>query len=86
LQSNHPEVSCAALGNNNKGIYTLHMVNNGAERQATITGLPAKAQKVQMFVTNQQDAVKSAGIKTAGNGQLKIKLPARSFVTVVIEQ
>jgi hypothetical protein len=86
LQSNHPEVSCASLGNNNKGIYTLHIVNNGAERQATITGFPAKAQKVQMFVTNQQDAVKSAGIKTAGYGQLKIKLPARSFVTVVIEQ
>jgi O-glycosyl hydrolase len=82
VKSNHTEVSCAALGNNSTGIYTVHLVNNGAERQATLTGIPAKVQKVQIYITNQQDAVKPVGVKRMANGQLQFKLPARSFVTV----
>lgn len=85
IKSTHTDVSCAALGNRSSGIYTIHVVNNGAERQATITGIPAKVQKVQIYITNQQDAVKSMGIKKIVNGQLQFKLPARSFVTVVSE-
>jgi hypothetical protein len=82
VQSNHANVSCAALGNNSTKQYTIHLVNNGAERQATVTGLPANVQAVQIYVTNQQDAVKALGTKKVANGRLQFKLPARSFVTL----
>ena len=85
IQSTRTDVSAAALGNNSTGIYTIHLVNNGADRQATITGIPDKVQKLKVFITNQEDSVKDAGEKKVSNGQLKLKLPARSFVTLVSE-
>ncbi|WP_345955400.1 hypothetical protein [Mucilaginibacter sp. PAMB04168] len=85
IKSSYADVSCAALGDNSKGIYSIHVVNNGAERMATVTGLPAKLNKVQIYVTNEKDALKALGSKKVSNGQLQVKLPARSFVTVTSE-
>ncbi|MFD1258675.1 hypothetical protein ACFQ3S_17850 [Mucilaginibacter terrae] len=85
IQSSRTDVSAAALGDNNTGVYTIHLVNNGAGRQAIITGIPLKVEKLKIYVTNQEDSVKEYGEKKVSNGQLKFKLPARSFVTLVSE-
>jgi O-glycosyl hydrolase len=85
MSSNKAEISCAALGDNSKGIYTIHLVNNGADRPMTLTGLPAKAQKFKVYITNTEDNAKASGSKKASNGQLQFKLPARSYVTLISE-
>jgi hypothetical protein len=83
ISSPRTDVSCAALGDNSKGVYTLHLVNNGADRQATITGLPAKAQKFKVYITNTENNAKASGTKKVTNGQLQLKLPARSYITLI---
>jgi len=85
VSSNKAEISCAALGNNTKGIYTIHLVNNGADRPMTLTGLPAKAQKFKVYITNTENNAKAFGSKKVLNGQLQFKLPARSYVTFISE-
>jgi O-glycosyl hydrolase len=86
IQSSHADVSAAALGDNSTGVYTIHIVNNSADRQATITGIPAKVEKLKIYITNQEDSLKDSGEKKVSNGQVKLKLPARSFVTLVSSQ
>ncbi|MFD2323796.1 hypothetical protein [Mucilaginibacter galii] len=85
VSSNKTEISCAALGDNSKGIYTIHLVNNGADRQMTLKGLPAKAQKFKVYVTNTENNAKESGSKKASNGQLQFKLPVRSYITLISE-
>lgn len=85
LSSSNNDISCAALGDNSKGNYTLHLVNNSAERPVTITGIPASAKKFKIMITNAENSAKEAGSKKVTNGQLQFKLPARSYVTLVSE-
>lgn len=85
ITSNKLEISCAALGNSSKGVYTIHLVNNGADRQMNLTGLPAKAQKFKVYITNTENNAKEMGGKKAVNGQLQFKIPARSYVTLISE-
>ena len=85
LTNNEANISCAALGNNSTGTYAIHLVNNGAERQINLTGLPARAKKMQLYITNTENNAKASGSKTASNGHLQFKLPARSYVTLITE-
>jgi hypothetical protein len=85
ITSPRADISCAALGDNSKGIYTIHLVNNGADRQTTITGLPGQAHKFRVYMTNTEHNAKTTGSKKVSNGQLQIKLPARSYVTLISE-
>jgi hypothetical protein len=85
VSSNKAAISCAALGDNSKGIYTIHLVNNGADRSMTLIGLPSKVQKLKVYITNTANNAKPSGSKKVSNGQLNFKLPARSFVTLISE-
>lgn len=54
MNCNKSNVTCAAFGNILEGIYTVHMVNNGATRPVTLTGLPASVKELRMWVTDSQ--------------------------------
>src|SRR5919112_2084729 len=45
-------VTCAALGNEERGIYVLHVVNTGASRPAVVTGLPRRVTSLRVWTTN----------------------------------
>jgi hypothetical protein len=57
-------VLSAAFVETDKGIYTIHLVNNGAARPITITGLPATLTTLNLYITDatrgmaKQDSVK----------------------------
>jgi hypothetical protein len=44
-----PNITVAAFGDNRKKIYTIHIVNNGADRNATLTGLPASVKSMNIY-------------------------------------
>ncbi|WP_295772519.1 hypothetical protein [uncultured Mucilaginibacter sp.] len=80
--SNNDNIMCAALGNNSNEVFALHIVNNGAERVVTVTGLPSKVLKFKVTITNAENNAKELGPKKSSNGQIQFKVPARSFVTL----
>jgi hypothetical protein len=83
VNSNTATISCAALGNNNKGVYTLHLVNNGATRQVTITGLPASFKILHLYVTNQKWNMEDSKAVTVANGKIIFKMQATSYYTLM---
>ncbi|MVN91929.1 glycoside hydrolase [Mucilaginibacter aquatilis] len=83
--SNNENITCAALGSSSTNVYALHLVNNGAERVVTVTGLPNKLLKFKVTVTNAENNAKELGTKKSSNGQIQFKIPARSFVTLSSE-
>jgi len=80
---NKEEVNCAAFGNIAQGKYTLHLVNNGAARQTTITGLPENISNVKVYVTNHEEGMTESSDIHVQNGMITCSLPAISFVTIM---
>ena len=50
--SNREEINCAAFGNISRGKYAVHLVNNGAEREVMLKGLPPEAKFFTIYVTD----------------------------------
>ncbi len=77
-------ISCAAQGNNSSHTYAIHLVNNGATRNAIIAGFPALVKTVKMLVTNKDTNMKES-ILSVNNGQVKLELSTESYVTLISE-
>ena len=85
VSSDNQNITCAALGDNEKGIYTIHLVNNGTKRKITLTGLPAGVKLMQTYVTSKKREMRQSGTISVVNGQAALKLPATSYITVINE-
>ncbi len=77
-----PNLTCAAFGDIAKGIYTVHVVNNGTERIATMTGFPAGVNDLRVWVTNAERGMQELERVTVSGGKAQVLLPATSYVTV----
>lgn len=82
LVCDRPNISCAALGDNRKGIYAFHLVNNGAAREAILTGLPKKLKSLRIFTTNKEETVKEGQRIPVVHGEARFSLGAASYVTL----
>ena len=85
ISCNRPGISCAALGDNDKEIYAIHMVNNGSEREVTLTGLPVKIKQLCYYITNKKLNMTQKHNVDVVAGIAKFKLPATSYVTLISE-
>ena len=86
ITSDHPSITCAALGDNEQGAYTIHLVNNGTAREVTINGVPTSAKSFKIYTTNQKKAMESGKPIRVSNGQVTFILPATSYVTLMSGQ
>jgi hypothetical protein len=85
LIADRPNVTCAALGNLDKGVYALHIVNDGATRQVTLTGLPARVKTLRYYVTDPTRNNKQNASVPVVSGQARFTLDTGSYVTLVSE-
>jgi hypothetical protein len=76
-------VNCAAFGDIANGIYTVHLVNNGAERPTTLSGLPANLKELQIYVTDGQRGMKESNRIPITNGTAKFTLNTASYTTLI---
>ena len=72
-------VSCAFADH---GACVVHLVNNGAARKATVSGLPAGVKEVRVFVTDSHRGMKETGRVPVVHGKVKLPLDAMSFTSL----
>jgi hypothetical protein len=75
-------VSAAALGDNKKGIYAFHLVNNGATREVILTGLPKKTKALHIYTTNKELEMKEGRLIPVSHGEARFTLDAVSYSTL----
>ena len=85
ITTNSLYISCAAQGDNKKGIYAIHLVNNGATRTATVSGLPATVKQLHMYSTSKGLSMKESEPLHVVNGQVKFALNSESYTTLISE-
>lgn len=77
------DISGAALGDNDKGIYAIHLVNSGTARNVTLSGIPGKVKSLRVWVTDKQKAMKEGAAIPVKNGQAKFTLALVSYTTLI---
>jgi hypothetical protein len=83
ISSSHEAINCAAFGNLARGEYAVHLVNNGAERKATVTGLPDEITKVEVYVTNKEKGMEKTAVLDVKNGTTEVTLLPATFTTLI---
>ncbi len=78
-----PNLTCAAFGDIADGIYTVHMVNNGAARTATLAGLPPTVKQLRLWVTDADRGMQESDRIPVSDGKAQLHLAATSYTTVV---
>jgi hypothetical protein len=58
------------------------MLNTGAARQATLTGLPAGVKELRLWVTDSQRGMVEGARVPVVDGKAEVKLDATSYTTV----
>ncbi|HEY5463262.1 MAG TPA: hypothetical protein VIJ95_08395 [Hanamia sp.] len=76
-------VSGAALGDNAKKIYAIHLVNNGAKRNVMITGIPEEIKYLRVWVTDNKRDMKNEKQIPVVNGKSVFILAATSYTTLM---
>jgi hypothetical protein len=78
-----PNLTCAAFGDIANGIYTTHIVNNGAARTATLSGLPPAVKQLRLWVTDAQRGMQESDRIPVTDGKAQFPLAATSYTTVI---
>jgi hypothetical protein len=82
VSSDNADITCAALGDNAKNSYALHIVNNGSKRNVTLRGIPASVKQLDIYSTSKDSYMKQSEVKVK-DGIAEFKLPETSYVTLI---
>jgi hypothetical protein len=81
--SDKPTVSIAALGDQAKKSYSIHLVNNGPSRTATIRGIPLSVKELTVFVTDKTRSMKEAKPVPVIKGKASFLLEKGTYTTLM---
>jgi hypothetical protein len=84
ISCDRANITCAALGNNSKKEYAIHIVNNGATREVILTGLPKKVKELHIIRTDKQNSLKEDQPASVTDGEVHFTLEAASFTSVFV--
>ncbi len=82
LDGNDADISAAALGDKEKNIYAIHLVNNGASRKVILTGLPAAVKSFKVFITDKNESMKEKHSIPVSHGKAEFNLQETSFTSL----
>jgi O-glycosyl hydrolase len=78
-ESSDQRVLPAAFLEKEKGIYVIHLVNNGAARTVVLTGLPPSLPTMDIYVTDKDRGMVKSGSLTLTGGSAKFTLEKQTL-------
>lgn len=76
-------INCAAMGDNARSVYAIHIVNNGASRQAAIKGLPDGVKNVTAYITSNTQQMEKLDNIRVKDGAARLYLNGASYITLI---
>lgn len=83
ISNDGEDISCAALGNPKKNDFAFHIVNNGATREVTLTGIPAKVKSLKVYVTDINRDMEELETVKVIDGRVLFSLDKVSFTSLM---
>jgi hypothetical protein len=76
-------IRCAAFGDGTRDAYAIHLVNTGAARPATVTGLPAGVKELRVLFTDSRHGMQELAPVPVRDGTARFELGAAGFTTLL---
>lgn len=76
-------ISCAAFGDIKKGIFSIHIVNEGAARKVTLKGIPEYVKELNLYVTDQNRGMEKDKTADVNNGVAEFTIDSACFTTLI---
>lgn len=86
VKTDKPGVRVAALGDNAKNQYAIHMVNKGASRKVELTGLPTSVTALDLYLTNKKNSFEKIRTVQVQNGSASFTLEGAGFMSLITPQ
>lgn len=83
LKCNKKGINCAAFANLSRGEYAVHIVNNGAECQAIVKGIPDDIGLLEMYVTDDELKMQKTNELKVVDGKVEFRLHPAGFTTLL---
>ncbi|MDP4211095.1 MAG: hypothetical protein Q8926_00600 [Bacteroidota bacterium] len=83
ITSDRPLISCAALGDNQTGLYTLHLVNNGTTRKVNLYGLPDRIKTLRIYTTDEKRNMQEGRQIPVKKGRARFTLDSYAYTTLM---
>jgi O-glycosyl hydrolase len=80
ITSDNPRVAACAFEDH--GACVVHLVNNGAARTATVSGLPAGVKEMRVFVTDSRRGMQESGRAPVVQDTVELPLDGMSFTSL----
>ena len=77
------DISCVAFGDIKDGIYSIHIVNNGAARKVTLNGIPGNVKELNLYVTDQNRGMEKDKTIDVNNGIAEFTVDSACFTTLI---
>ena len=83
VECDRPTVTCAAIGNAEERKYVLHIVNNGAERKAILSGIPSGVHSFKIISTSKNLSMQESQLIFVHKAEANFILPPGCFTTLI---
>jgi O-glycosyl hydrolase len=82
LTSDQPAIHAAALLDPSKAGCSIHLVNMGASREVTVSGIPSGVETLETYLTDSTHEFTRGPAVAVKDGTAELNLPGLSFVTL----
>jgi hypothetical protein len=86
VKCDRPGLTCTAFGDIAGGNYAVHVVNTGASRPTTLTGLPAEVKQLRVWVTDTKRGMEEGARIPVTGGKAQFTLDQTSYTTLISAQ
>jgi hypothetical protein len=83
ITCDRPMLTCAAAGDIANDVYAVHLVNNGASRETTLTGLPPGLKELRVYVTDARRGMQEGDPIQVTEGSASFMLEGGTFTTLM---
>jgi hypothetical protein len=83
LTCSKESINCAAFSNAATGGFAVHIVNNGAKCQATVTGIPPGIDSLEIYQTDGKNTMEMKGNISVTGGTAELPLDKYCFTTLL---
>ncbi|WP_037318564.1 hypothetical protein [Salegentibacter sp. Hel_I_6] len=85
ITTSNEAITPAALGDKDKGSYAIHLVNKGATREVSLTGLPEGISGLNVYLTNIESSNELIETISVENGTVNFELQGAGFTSLMTE-
>jgi len=83
VTADQSHINCAAVGDIAGDKYAVHIINNGASREATLSGIPKTVKQMAVYVTDGERGMQLMSVKGVVNGSVNFLLEGQTFTTLI---